>query len=127
MDRTLSNILLVCANACRERVLKATGSRTLRGDPKYNSVVIGLYVNAGDERKLASAGFDGFYTYFAADRFTYGSTISNWKTIGNLVPAFLPHCMPLICTCSCPSFSSDSLPVPLPSVQGNTFLPTLSC
>ena len=64
-----------------ERVLKATGSRTLRGDPKYNSVVIGLYVNAGDERKLASAGFDGFYTYFAADRFTYGSTISNWKAI----------------------------------------------
>ena len=29
-------------------------------------------------------GFDGFYTYFAADGFTYGSTTRNWNALKRL-------------------------------------------
>lgn len=28
-------------------------------------------------------GFDGFYTYFAANGFTYGSSWKNWKNLGS--------------------------------------------
>ena len=30
-----------------------------------------------------AGGFDGFFTYFAANEFTYGSSWKNWKTLGS--------------------------------------------
>lgn len=33
--------------------------------------------------RLTQCGFDGFYTYFASDRFTYGSTVSNWASLAS--------------------------------------------
>lgn len=30
---------------------------------------------------IAAAGFDGFYTYFAANEFTYGSSWKHWKSL----------------------------------------------
>ncbi len=56
------------------------GSRTLRGT-KYDGLFIGLYVKEHDDEALVKAGFDGFYTYFASDGFTYGSTTANWPAI----------------------------------------------
>ena len=41
----------------------------------------GLYLDTRMRQQLVDGNFDGFYTYFAADRFTEGSTISNWKSI----------------------------------------------
>ncbi len=32
---------------------------------------------------VLSGGFDGFYTYFAANDFTFGSSWKNWKSLSN--------------------------------------------
>lgn len=61
-------------------VLRPDGTRTIRGTA-CDAVVIGLYVSRRDEDAIVSAGFDGFYTYFAADRFTHGSTMANWPSL----------------------------------------------
>ncbi|MDD3642600.1 MAG: glycoside hydrolase family 99 protein [Candidatus Krumholzibacteria bacterium] len=61
-------------------VLSPSGPATLRGTT-YDSIVIGLWVNEGDGDSIAAAGFDGFYTYFAVDGFTHGSTPDNWTAM----------------------------------------------
>lgn len=62
------------------RVLSPDGDQTIRGT-NYDSIVIGLWVKENDGETIADAGFDGFYTYFGSDGFTYGSTSSNWKSM----------------------------------------------
>eukprot|EP00762_Andalucia_godoyi_P001800 ANDGO_07171.mRNA.1 Glycoprotein endo-alpha-1 len=46
-----------------------------------DAVFIGLVVENQHLQELQRAGFDGIYTYFAADGFVWGSTRANWKTI----------------------------------------------
>lgn len=43
--------------------------------------ILGLYVDKDDGKRLLESGFDGLYTYFGADGFTYGSTAANWPEI----------------------------------------------
>lgn len=64
------------------QALKPGGPLSLRGT-QYDAVFIGLYLSPEDEHKLLNAGFDGFYTYFAADGFTKGSMRFNWKSIAH--------------------------------------------
>jgi len=59
------------------------GGSTIR-NTELDAMLIGLYVNAGDEQKLNRSGFDGLYTYFAADGFSHGSTMMNWPTLSTL-------------------------------------------
>ncbi|MBN2375234.1 MAG: hypothetical protein JXD22_02445 [Sedimentisphaerales bacterium] len=40
--------------------------------------MIGLWVKKNEESFMLEGNFDGFYTYFGIDGFTYGSTWSNW-------------------------------------------------
>ncbi|MFO1502146.1 MAG: hypothetical protein U1G07_27865 [Verrucomicrobiota bacterium] len=61
-------------------VLEKGGTNTIRGGSK-DAVVIGLWVKKDDGPKLLKSGFDGFYTYFAADGFTYGSTTGHWPEL----------------------------------------------
>lgn len=61
-------------------VLHRDGTNTIRGT-KTDAVVIGLWVKADEERFMLDGGFDGFYTYFATDGFTYGSTVRNWPKL----------------------------------------------
>jgi glycoprotein endo-alpha-1,2-mannosidase len=56
------------------------GKQTIRGTP-YDSTVIGLWVKQADGQSLIQGNFDGFYTYFASNGFTYGSSTKNWKTL----------------------------------------------
>lgn len=56
------------------------GAQTLRGT-KYDVLAIGLWVKGHDGPSLVRAGFDGFYTYFATDGFTHGSTLKNWPAL----------------------------------------------
>ena len=62
--------------------LKPGGKHCLRGT-QYDGVFLGLYLGPEDQHKLLAAGFDGFYTYFAANGFTKGSSWSNWKQMEN--------------------------------------------
>ncbi|KAL1507575.1 hypothetical protein AB1Y20_007195 [Prymnesium parvum] len=43
-----------------------------------DAVLLSLYLDERDVRFVEEAGFDGVYTYFAADGFTQGSTPSHW-------------------------------------------------
>lgn len=64
------------------RVLKPDGPNTIRGS-KYDAVMIGLLVELHHTSYASLGGFDGLYTYFATDGFTYGSTWNNWRTISS--------------------------------------------
>lgn len=61
-------------------VLSKEGKQTLRGT-ENDAVFIGLWVKESEERFMLEGGFDGFYTYFATDGFTYASTIKNWPKL----------------------------------------------
>lgn len=61
-------------------ILAPDGKDTIRGTA-HDAVVIGLYVKGGDSRSLLDGRFDGFYTYFATEGFTYGSTPTHWKAM----------------------------------------------
>lgn len=62
------------------RVLSPAGEATIRGTA-HDAIVIGLWVGEDDGGTILAAGFDGFYTYFAIDGFTYGSTAANWPAM----------------------------------------------
>jgi glycoprotein endo-alpha-1,2-mannosidase len=61
-------------------VLGPDGAQTLRGTAA-DAVVLGLWVKENEASFMREGGFDGFYTYFATDGFTYGSTIRNWPRL----------------------------------------------
>jgi len=58
-------------------ILAPQAPDTIRGT-KYDAVVIGLWVKQNETRFFLQGHFDGFYTYFASDGFTYGSSLANW-------------------------------------------------
>jgi glycoprotein endo-alpha-1,2-mannosidase len=79
------------------KVLTSRGDLSIRGT-EYDALVIGLWVNREDGAALLNAGFDGFYTYFATNGFTYGSTIANWRLLsrwaGEHAMIFIPSVGP---------------------------------
>uniref|UniRef100_A0A3Q2TMY9 Glycoprotein endo-alpha-1,2-mannosidase n=1 Tax=Fundulus heteroclitus TaxID=8078 RepID=A0A3Q2TMY9_FUNHE len=62
------------------KLLKHTDSGSIRDTP-YDAIFIALLVEEKHKREILTAGFDGFYTYFATNGFTYGSTQRNWVSI----------------------------------------------
>jgi len=61
-------------------ILDRSGSNTIR-DTKYDALVIALWIDAIDSSFIIDGHFDGFYTYFAVDRFTYASSLINWPDL----------------------------------------------
>lgn len=61
-------------------LLCADGGRSVRGTPQDGHFV-GLWLHQGHGTDLVRGCFDGFYTYFASDGFSYGSTTRNWATM----------------------------------------------
>jgi glycoprotein endo-alpha-1,2-mannosidase len=61
-------------------VLSPGGKNSIRGT-RYDSNVIGLLVDEKHLDFILDGGFDGCYTYFAIDGFTWGSTTRNWADI----------------------------------------------
>uniref|UniRef100_A0A915CF32 Glycoprotein endo-alpha-1,2-mannosidase n=1 Tax=Parascaris univalens TaxID=6257 RepID=A0A915CF32_PARUN len=57
-----------------------SGKFSVRGTT-YDVIFIGLLVKSEDRYTLTESGFDGIYTYFASEGFTYGSTPSNWPSL----------------------------------------------
>jgi glycoprotein endo-alpha-1,2-mannosidase len=63
-------------------ILAPDGKNTLRGT-EYDSIMIGLWVRRNEERFFLDGHFDGFYTYFATDGFTYGSSQRHWQKLSS--------------------------------------------
>ncbi|MBN3313344.1 MANEA mannosidase, partial [Atractosteus spatula] len=61
-------------------LLKDTGQHSIRNTP-YDGIFIGLLVEEKHKTDILTAGFDGMYTYFATNGFSYGSSHRNWKSI----------------------------------------------
>ena len=59
-------------------VFTTDGSLSLRNTAN-DVVAIGLLTSDSTKMDIITSGFDGFYTYFAIDGFTYGSTSRNWN------------------------------------------------
>ena len=61
-------------------LLKPDGSHTIRNTP-YDCVMIALMVEQSHREFIEVGGFDGFYTYFAVNGFTYGSRWDTWSNL----------------------------------------------
>lgn len=60
------------------QVLGDSGDLSVRGTD-YDGVFIGLWLQRHHGQELADGGFDGAYSYFASDGFSWGSTTGNWR------------------------------------------------
>ncbi|TKS82358.1 Glycoprotein endo-alpha-1,2-mannosidase-like protein [Collichthys lucidus] len=60
--------------------LTPSGSHSVRGSA-YDSVFIALIVDERHRHDILAGGFDGMYTYFASNGFSFGSSHQNWKAI----------------------------------------------
>lgn len=59
-----------------QNILLPKGQHTIR-NTDLDSLLIGLYVNQQDSQAIKDSGFDGLYTYFASDGFSYGNFFLN--------------------------------------------------
>lgn len=64
------------------RLFSRKGDLTVR-NTELDAVFIGLLVELKHRADIKAAKFDGYYTYFAANGFTYGSTWKNWKSLAD--------------------------------------------
>lgn len=64
------------------RLCSVDGDLTIR-ETNFDSNIFGLWVSEEEKNYFLEACFDGMYTYFAANGFTYGSTSTNWLSMQN--------------------------------------------
>lgn len=58
-------------------ILSESGNLTIRGT-EIDAIYIGLLCDSQHRNHIKKSNFDGFYTYFAVNGFSYGSTWKNW-------------------------------------------------
>ncbi|KAF7253777.1 Glycoprotein endo-alpha-1,2-mannosidase [Varanus komodoensis] len=61
-------------------LLTVSGSQSIRNTP-YDSLFIALLVEEKHKHDIHKSGFDGIYTYFATNGFSYGSSHHNWPSL----------------------------------------------
>lgn len=61
-------------------IFSKSGLNTIRGT-KYDGIFLGLLVDAQHKTHIKRSAFDGFYTYFASNGFSYGSSWKNWNSL----------------------------------------------
>jgi glycoprotein endo-alpha-1,2-mannosidase len=62
------------------RLFREKGDLSVRGSAA-DVFAIGLWLDAGHGKDLAAGGFDGMYTYFGVDGFSWGSSTANWPAM----------------------------------------------
>ncbi|XP_068933326.1 glycoprotein endo-alpha-1,2-mannosidase isoform X2 [Petaurus breviceps papuanus] len=61
-------------------LLTASGPLSIRNTP-YDGLFIALLVEERHKLEIQRSGFDGIYTYFATNGFSYGSSHHNWADL----------------------------------------------
>ena len=78
-------------------IFNKDGKLSVRGT-ELDGIFIGLLVEQKHKNELVNAGFDGFYTYFATNGFTYGSSWKTWPDLSNFAKSnnmlFIPSVGP---------------------------------
>lgn len=59
-------------------LLTVSGSQSIRNTP-YDGIFLALLVEEKHKMEIHRSGFDGMYTYFATNGFSYGSSHQNWS------------------------------------------------
>ena len=67
-------------------VFKPGGALSIRGR-EGDCLAIALLVEHSHMKSAVEGGFDGVYTYFAAEGFSFGSTHTNWATVSDFAAA----------------------------------------
>ncbi len=78
-------------------ILKPGRPNSIRGT-NVDCIVIGLLVDSMHRKLILDGGFDGFYTYFASNGFSFGSNSAHWGELGKFakrnnlifIPSFGP-------------------------------------
>jgi len=65
-----------------QRIFTSSGDLSVR-NTELDAVFIALLVEYKHRFDIKKAGFDGFYTYFASNGFSYGSSWKNWKSLAS--------------------------------------------
>lgn len=68
------------------RLLRADGDLSVRGGP-LDADMVALLLEARDQEFVEEGAFDGFYTYFASSRFTFGADPDNWQQLATWAAA----------------------------------------
>lgn len=63
-----------------KELLGTKGNLSIR-NTEYDAIYIGLLAEAQHRYHVKKSQFDGFYTYFSANSFTFGSTWKNWRVL----------------------------------------------
>ncbi|NP_001086682.1 glycoprotein endo-alpha-1,2-mannosidase [Xenopus laevis] len=61
-------------------LLTSSGSQSIRNTP-YDGIFMALLVEEKHKHDILRGGFDGFYTYFATNGFSYGSSHQHWSSL----------------------------------------------
>jgi hypothetical protein len=78
-----------------KQLLTPSTSQSIR-NTIYDGIFIGLWLDSHHGEDLKLGGFDGAYTYFASNGFSYGSNIRNWKHICNFCISNSMICVPSV-------------------------------
>ena len=70
-----------------QRLLSSHGDLSIRGTD-LDGVFLGLLVEFKHRDDIKTAGFDGFYTYFASSRFSYGANWEHWADLAGFAKKF---------------------------------------
>ncbi|XP_044129546.1 glycoprotein endo-alpha-1,2-mannosidase [Bufo gargarizans] len=62
------------------KLFTASGSHSIR-NTKYDGIFVALLVEEKHKFDIQRSGFDGIYTYFATNGFTYGSSHQHWQSL----------------------------------------------
>ena len=62
------------------RIFSRSGDLSIR-DTDLDGIFLGLLVEFKHRTDIKNSGFDGFYTYFAANGFSHGSSWKNWRNL----------------------------------------------
>ncbi|CAB4057070.1 MANEA [Lepeophtheirus salmonis] len=63
-----------------QSLFSTRGDKSIR-DTELDGIFLGLLVEFKHRTEIKRSKFDGFYTYFASNGFTHGSSWKNWKTL----------------------------------------------
>ncbi|XP_023332334.1 glycoprotein endo-alpha-1,2-mannosidase [Eurytemora carolleeae] len=76
------NMALCISSSEWSRLFSRKGDLTVR-ETELDGIFIALLVEMKHRYDIKKSSFDGFYTYFASNGFTYGSTWKNWKGLAD--------------------------------------------
>ena len=68
-------------NQWKQLFINKNSEYYIRNNENLDHIFLGLYLDKKSESHLINSGFDGFYTYFASNAFTFGSNPNNWEYI----------------------------------------------